>query len=148
MRPACLVVALGILAAALAADAQQPGKVARVAYLAPSSPSRQALRDGLRELGWVEGQNLVIESRFAGGKPERLRELAAELVRLRVDVIVTAGTAATLAAKQATRTIPIVFGSVGAAVDKGIVASLARPGGNVTGLELHPQDSGKILQLL
>jgi putative ABC transport system substrate-binding protein len=128
-----------LLAAPLAAEAQQTGKVYRVAFLGSTSPSgyasqMEAFRRGLRDLGYVEGQNLVIEFRWAQGKNERLPELAAELVRLKPDVLVTHGPPGALAAKRATDTIPIVLGAIGAAVETGAVDGLARPGGNVTGL--------------
>ena len=128
-----------LLAAPLAAEAQQTGKVYRVAFLGSTSPSgyasqMEAFRRGLRDLGYVEGQNLVIEFRWAQGKNERLPELAAELVRLKPDVLVTHGPPGALVAKRATDTIPIVLGAIGAAVETGAVEGLARPGGNVTGL--------------
>src|SRR4030095_7558680 len=108
-----------------------------------------AFRQGLRELGYVEGRNIVIEYRSAEGRNDRLPELAAELVRLKVDVLVTTGPAAVGAGKQATSTIPIVMGAVGDAVDFGFVASLARPGGNITGMSwLGPELNAKRLELL
>jgi putative ABC transport system substrate-binding protein len=127
-----------LLAAPLAAEAQQAGKVARIGFLGTRTPSDMspfldAFRQGLRELGWVEGQNTVIDYRFAEGRFDRLPELAAELVRLKVDIIVAATTPAAVAAKNATATIPIVGISLGDPVGLGLVASLARPGGNVTG---------------
>ncbi len=127
----------GAFAAPLAAGAQ--AKVYRVAFLGSTSPSAyasqmKAFRGGLRDLGYVEGQNLVIESRWAQGKYERLSELAAELVRMKPDVLVTHGPPGALAAKRATDTIPIVLGAIGEAVAIGAVEGLARPGGNVTGL--------------
>lgn len=138
-----------------AAFAQQhPAKTARIGLLGPESASgstsrHEALRAGLRELGYVEGTNLVTEYRFAEGKYERLPELARDLVRSKVDVIVTSGTPATRAAKQATATIPIVMAASGDAVATGLVASLARPGGNVTGFAfLSPEVSAKRLELL
>jgi len=152
-----VVLALGLLAAPLAADAQPAGKVARIGWLGfPSlAEPRTAetlghFRQGLRELGWLEGQNLVIEYRFAEGRAERFSDLAAELVRLQMDVIVTAsGEPAILAAKRATTTIPIVMAVSADPVGTGLVASLARPGGNVTGLSiLAPEVAGKRLQLL
>ena len=145
---------LALGAAPLAAEAQQAAKVARIGYLSPnlaSSPYlRNAFLQGLRDLGYVEGRNVVIEYRDAEGKLERLPALAAELVALKVDVIlVGGGTRVTLAAMQATRTIPIVFTGVGDPVDSGLVTSLARPGGNVTGLSsLGPELIGKRLELL
>ena len=134
--------------------AQQPGKVPRIGYLITSSPSAIAARmdvfqQGLGELGYVEGKNIVIERRHAEGKLDRLPELAAELVRLNVDVIVTSGPTATLPAKGATSTIPIVMTFDDDPVGSGFVASLARPGGNITGLStLAPEISGKQLELL
>src|SRR6266487_1456504 len=129
---------LALGAAPLAAGAQQAAKVARIGYLSPNlaaSPHlRAAFLQGLRDLGYVEGRNVVIEYRDAEGKVERLPALAAELVALKVDVIVTENsTLAARVAKQATTTIPIVFTSVGDPVESGLVTSLARPGGNVTG---------------
>jgi putative ABC transport system substrate-binding protein len=120
----------------LAAEAQPRPRVARVAFLEGGNVGShlwQATRDGLRDLGYVEGQNLIIEFRSAEGQFDRLPELVAELIRLRVDVIVTAGDPAVVAAKQATSTIPIVMAAVGDPVGRGFVTSLARPGGNVTG---------------
>ena len=112
-------------------------------------PTIEAFRQGLRELGYIEGQNISVEYRFAEGKDERHAIFAAELVNLGVDVIVTGGTAATLAAKQATSTIPIIVGGAGDLVSEGLVASLARPGGNVTGFtNIDPDLSAKRLQLL
>lgn len=145
-----VVLALGLLAAPLAADAQQAGKVARIGILMTTYwPPLDAFREGLRELGYVEGKNLAIEYRWAKQRTERFPELAAELVDLKVDVIVTAGTPATLAAKNATKTIPIVMASTGDAVGTGIVPSLARPGANITGLtSLNPELEGKRLELL
>jgi putative ABC transport system substrate-binding protein len=136
------------------AQAQQPTKVPRIAYLhgaslAATTARNEAFRQGLRELEYVEGKNIVIEWRFADGKFDRLPALAAELVRLKVDVIVTAGPLPTRAAKEATTTIPIVMASDPDPVGNGFVASLARPGGNITGLAtLAPELSGKRLELL
>jgi putative ABC transport system substrate-binding protein len=136
------------------AQAQQPTKIPRIGYLDIASPSTnparyEAFRQGLRELGYVEGKNIVIEHRFADGKPDRLPALAAELVRLKVDVIVTTGPTSTRAAKEATSTIPIVMAFDNDPVGNGFVASLARPGGNITGLStLAPEISGKQLELL
>src|SRR6266568_6725822 len=128
----------GLLVAPLAAEAQQAAKIARIGYLALNSGAnphlREAFRQGLRDLGYVEGRNVVIEYRSAEGKFERLPALAAELVALKVDVLVASGTLAALAAKRATSTIPIVFPFAVDPVTSGLVASLARPGGNVTGL--------------
>ena len=135
------------------AQAQQPGKVPRVGVLSTSTRSNlatrvNAFRQGMRELGYVEGKNIVIEDRYAEGKPDRVNELAAELVRTRVEVIVTGGPTATRSAKEATVTIPIVMANVGDAVGL-FVASLARPGGNITVLAtLRPELSGKQLELL
>jgi ABC-type uncharacterized transport system substrate-binding protein len=144
----------GLLAIPLAAQAQQAAKIARIGYLGttlaayPPNP-QDPFRQGLRDLGYVEGRNLVIEYRSAEGKYERLPALAAELVALKVDVIVAGGTPATLAAVQATRTLPIVFIGTADPVTSGLVASLARPGGNVTGLSvLAPELIGKCLELL
>jgi len=143
---------LSLLAAPLATEAQPPGKVYRIGYLAPDSPPAhlwEALLDGLRERGYLEGRNLVFERRFSEGQAERFPELAAELVRLRVDCIIVPTTPAALAAKHATQTIPIVFTSSLDPVGAGLVASLARPGGNLTGLSAFgPELSGKRLELL
>jgi len=144
---------LALLAAPLTTGAQAAGKVPRVGFLfyGSSEPSREldAFRQGLRELGYVEGQNITVEYRFASGQIERLPELAAELVRLKPDVIVTPGTPASLAAKQATRTIPIVFAGVADAVGAGLVTNLARPSGNITGLtSVSAELGGKRLELL
>jgi putative ABC transport system substrate-binding protein len=136
------------------ATAQQPTKIPRIGFLFALSPSVvsariEAFRQGLRDLGYVEGKNIVIEWRFAEEKPDRLPTLAAELVRLKVDIIVTAGPSATRSAKEATVTIPIVMGFDNDPVGSGFVASLARPGGNITGLAtLAPELSGKQLDLL
>jgi putative ABC transport system substrate-binding protein len=136
------------------AEAQQSKKVPRIGFLSAvplSSMSArvEALRQGLRELGYVEGQNIVIEYRFAEGKPDQVSHNAAELVRLKVDAIVTAGATDTGAAKKATSTIPIVMAFDSDPVGSGFVASLARPGGNITGLSsLTPEISGKQLELL
>jgi putative ABC transport system substrate-binding protein len=145
--------AIAFSAAPLAAEAQQAAKVARIGYLAltlaasPHAP--EAFRQGLRDLGYVEGRNLVIAYRDAEGKLERLPALAAELVALKVDVILAPTTPPALAAKQATRTLPIVFATVADPVTSGLVTSLARPGANVTGLSnLTPELVGKCLELL
>jgi putative ABC transport system substrate-binding protein len=144
-----------LLAAPLAAEAQQAAKVARIGYLtfnlaAANLHMREAFHQGLRDLGYVEGRNLLIEYRDAKGKPEQFPALAAELVALKVDVIVAVGgTLAALAAKQATTTLPIVFTASGDPVQEGLVASLARPGGNVTGLSIVTWELiGKSLELL
>jgi putative tryptophan/tyrosine transport system substrate-binding protein len=143
----------GVFAVPLAGEAQPTAKIARIGYLAANRAGappnlREAFRQGLRDLGYVEGRNVVIEYRDAEGKFERLPALAAELVALNVDVIVTAGgTLAALAAKQATR--PIVFIAVGDPVTSGLVTSLAKPGGNVTGVSLlFPELVGKCLEQL
>jgi putative ABC transport system substrate-binding protein len=136
------------------AQAQQTGKVPRIGYLFNTSPSAaafrvEAFRQGLRELGYAEGKNIVIESRYSEGKPDRLHALVAELVRLKVKVIVASGPIVTRAAKEATKTIPIVFVQEGDPVASGFVVSLARPGGNITGLStFSPELSGKRLELL
>jgi putative tryptophan/tyrosine transport system substrate-binding protein len=148
--------ALGAMLFALSysASAQQPAKIPRIGYLTASSlsvnPTRvAAFRQGLRELGYTEGKNIVIERRYAEGKLDRLPALLAELVRLKVDVIVTAGPPGTRAAKEAAVTIPIVMAQDSDPVGNGYVASLARPGGNITGLAtLAPEISGKRLELL
>jgi putative ABC transport system substrate-binding protein len=123
----------------LAARAQQAGRVYRIGVLetspaASNAPNFDALRKGLRELGYVEGQNLILDYRSADGRPERYPQLVAELLRLNVDLIVTRGTPAVMAAKNATETIPVVMAASGEPVGTGVVAGLARPGGNVTGL--------------
>jgi len=136
------------------AEAQQPTKIPRIGYLSAThrssvSARTEALRQGLRELGYVEGKNIIIEYRFADGRLDQVPQNAAELVRLRVDVIVTAGPTDTRAAKEATATIPIVMAFDSDPVGNGFVASLARPGGNITGLStLAPEISGKQLELL
>jgi putative tryptophan/tyrosine transport system substrate-binding protein len=148
-----IVVVVIVLAVAVIAEAQQP-KVVRIGFLGPTSAASnaermEALRTGLRELGYLEGKNLVIESRWAEGKFDRLPELAAKLVRLNVDVILTAGTPGIRAAKNATTTIPVVMVSSGDPVAFGFVASLARPGGNVTGSSnFAPELSAKRVELL
>ena len=140
-----------LLAAPLAVEGQQAAKIFRVGYLAtnPTPHLQEAFRQGLRDLGYVEGRNLVIEDRNAEGKLDRLPALATELVALKLDVIVAATTPATLATKQATKTLPIVFTAVAEPVTSGLVTSLAQPGGNVTGLSaLAPELVGKHLELL
>jgi len=147
-------VAGGLLAIPLVAEAQPKAGVPRIGYLGNSSPSLEsdlvdAFRQGLGEFGYTEGQNITIEYRWAEGKYDRFPDLVADLVRLKVDVIVTAGTPGALAAKQATKTIPIVMAVAGDAVGAGLVASLARPGGNVTGSTTIVQElEGKRLELL
>jgi ABC-type uncharacterized transport system substrate-binding protein len=156
MKRKITVLALSAMLFALCvpAHAQQPKKVPHVGVLAGGSAASdaariEALRQGLRELGYVEGKNLVIEYQYANGKTDRLTELAARLVDLKVEVIVTAGPSATRAAKQATTTIPIVMAQDSDPVGSGLVASLARPGGIITGLSrLSPELSGKQLELL
>ena len=136
------------------AEAQQPGKIPRIGYLSGASPStsparREAFAQGLIELGYVEGKNVVIERRWADGKFDRLPALAAELVHIKVDIIVTAGPQTTRPAKKATSTIPIVMAQDPDPVGNGFVASLALPGGNITGLATFaPELSGKQLELL
>ncbi len=143
----------GPLAAPLAAEAQQAGKVHRIGYLSGSSATAhliEAFRQGLRELGWVEGQNIVIDYRYAEGRLDRLPDLAAELVRLKVDIIVAVAVPPAAAAKNATGTIPIVMIAVADPVGQGLIASLARPGGNVTGVTISAglEIVGKQLELL
>jgi putative ABC transport system substrate-binding protein len=150
-----MTLALTILVVPLASGGQQRAHIPRLGFLSDGSPVAEggpnvkAFRQGLRELGWVEGQNLVIEYRWAEGRLERLPELAGELVRLPVDIIVATRTPASQAAKNATTTIPIV--SIGSSdpVVTGLVASLARPGGNLTGPASQARDlSGKRLEFL
>ena len=151
-----LALLLGMLSAAPTADAQSPTKVFRIGTLAPGArpaapdwKQRWAFVEGLRELGWIEGQNVVIEDRWADGKTDRLPALAAELVRLKVDAIFTRSWPAAVAAKLATTTIPIVIITAGDPVGTGLVASLAHPGGNITGLgDLTTELSAKRLELL
>ncbi|MFQ5899788.1 MAG: ABC transporter substrate-binding protein, partial [Candidatus Methylomirabilia bacterium] len=146
-----LTLALGLLAGPLPVEAQKAGKVSRMGFLSHRpSPHYEPFWQGLRERGWVEGQNLIIERRWAKGRSERFPDLAAELVGLQVDAIVAVTSAATRAAMQATRTTSIVMTVVGDPVTSGFVASLARPGGNVTGLSLLAglEIEAKRLQLL
>jgi putative tryptophan/tyrosine transport system substrate-binding protein len=151
-----LTLALGLLMAPLAAEAQPPTKVHRIGVLASSpspgpgrSPFTEAFLEEMRALGYVEGQHLVLEVRGAAGQYERFPALAAELVRLPVDVLLVPNTPAALAAKHATTTIPIVMVGLGDPVGSGLVASLARPGGNITGLSvMHPDLAGKQLEFL
>ena len=150
-----IVLVLGLFAARLPAEAQQAGKVTRIGFLGngspppPSAPMLAAFRQGLRDLGWTEGENLTIEYRWAEGKLNRLPGLAAELVGRQVDVLVAAGTPGPLALKRSTTTIPIVMLAAGDPVGTGLVASLARPGGNVTGLgTIAPDLAGKKLETL
>ena len=143
-----------LLAAPLAAEAQQPGKVYRVGFLGNSTAALEGnlvgpVREGLRDLGYIEGRNILIEYRWADGKYERFPALIAELAALKVDVIVTAGTPAALAVNKTTPSIPLVMAAVGDPIGVGLVASLARPGGNVTGLSaIAPELEGKRLELL
>src|SRR5437868_11380225 len=155
-RRAFIASALGLCAVPLVALAQHAGKVARIGMLLPNTPETAArspriaafLR-GLRDLGWIEGQNLAIEWRFAEGQMGRLAELAADLARIGVDAIVTAAAPSALAAQGATRTIPIVMLDPGDPVGLGLVASLARPGGNITGVSsIAPELAAKRLALL
>jgi putative ABC transport system substrate-binding protein len=138
----------------LAARGQQPGKLPTIGFLVPGTPSSHgqwfaALVQRLRELGWIEGRTVAIEYRWAEGRTERFDEIAAEFVRRKVDVIVTSSTALVVAAKQATSIIPIVFAAAGDPVGTGLVASLARPGGNVTGLSIQQTDvAAKRLEIL
>ena len=146
-----VVLALSPILVPLAAETQQAAKVPRIGNLASNLAANPHLRDafleGLRDLAYVDGRNVVIEYRDAEGKLDRLPALAAELVALKVDVIVVAGTTQALAAKQATRTIPIVFANVGDPVTSGLVTSLARPGDNITGLSvLAPELVSKCLE--
>jgi putative tryptophan/tyrosine transport system substrate-binding protein len=135
------------------AEAQQPKSIPRIGFLAVSPPSAlsdrlDAFRQGLRERGYHEGKNIVIEYRYGEGKPDRVPALARELVQLDVKVIVTGGAQATLPAKRVTSTIPIVMAQDNDPLGSGFVASLARPGGNITGLAtLSPETSGKLLEI-
>jgi putative ABC transport system substrate-binding protein len=150
----CLALCALLFALCVPAQAQQPAKITRIGFLGAASLSAtsariEAFRYGLRELGYVEGKNIAIEYRWAEGKIERLPDLAAELVRLKVDVIVTSSAAPTHAGKEATTTIPIVMANDNDPVGSGHVASLGRPGGNITGLATFaPELSGKQLKLL
>jgi putative tryptophan/tyrosine transport system substrate-binding protein len=152
-RIGLVILAVSLALAPLEAEAQQAAKVPRIGYLGLNRAAyphlHEAFLQGLRDLGYVEGRNVVIEYRDAEGKSERLPALAAELVALKVDVIVAPSTLPALAAKQATRTLPIVFASVSDPVSSGLATSLARPGGNLTGLsDLTPELVGKCLELL
>jgi putative ABC transport system substrate-binding protein len=144
---------LTVVGAPFVADAQRARNVHRIGWLSPASaakglPNLEALRAGLRDLGYVEGQTITIEARWADGRIERLPQLAAELVRLPVDVLCTAGSQASGAAKQATPTIPIVFANVAFPDQSGLVASYSRPGGNATGVAFIGPEYGKRLELL
>jgi putative ABC transport system substrate-binding protein len=153
-----VVLTLGFLRAPLAVEAQPPDKVYRIGVLERTSPAvnganLESFRQGLRALGYVESKNLVIEYRSAEGRDERFADLAAELVRLKVDLILTRGTPAALAAKNATPVIPVVITGVGDPVGQGIITSLAHPGGNITGLsatvtEIYPKRVGLIKELV
>src|SRR5215468_6466982 len=151
--PLRFLVVLVVFALCTPAEAQQPAKIPTIGYLGAgyrSSSLTDAFRQGLRELGYVEGKNILTEYRYAEGKPELLPDLAAELVRLQVNVIVATVTPAAMAAKKATQTIPIITVTTADPVGSRLVASLAHPGGNVTGLSLVPglEMSGKQLELL
>ena len=157
MTALALLVALtlSLFTAPLSVDAQKPAKVSRIGMLRPgsppagSSPNLDAFRQGMHDLGYIEGQHFIVESRWAEGSDERLHDLAAELVRLQVDIIMAAGVLATHAAQQATRTLPIVMLGVYDPVGAGLVASLARPGGNISGLStLGLELAGKRLEIL
>lgn len=148
-----LALAVSIAAAPYGADAQQVAQVSRIGFLSPSSSADAgrlaAFRQGLRDLGYVEGQNVAIESRWADGAYDRLPDLAVELVRLKVDVIVTYAAPAILAVRRATATIPIVMAGAGDPLGSGLVTSIARPGGNITGLSVvAPELVGKQLEIL
>jgi ABC-type uncharacterized transport system substrate-binding protein len=151
---ASVAVCAMVMALCITAGAQDPTKVPRIGYISVASPSAvavrvEAFRQGLRELGYIEGKSIVIEYRYAEGNLDRLPDLVAELVHLKMDVIVSPGGQVTRAAKEATRTIPIVMAFDSDPVGNGFVASLARPGGNVTGLStVSPDLSGKQLELL
>jgi putative ABC transport system substrate-binding protein len=156
MRRRQFITLLGGAAATwpLAARAQQPAKIPRIGFLGNSTATMEAnligpLRDGLRELGYEEGRNVIIEFRWADGKYDQFPALVAELLAAKVDVIITAGTPATLAIKKATSTVPLVFIAVGDPVGTGVVPNLGRPGGNITGLSsIAPDLEGKRLELL
>jgi len=143
-----------LFALSVSADAQQAGKIFRIGYLDPSTASGsavllEAFRQEMTKLGWIEGKNFTVDYRFGEQKNERLPELVADLVRLKVDLIVVSGEPPALAAKKATTTIPIVMATAGDPVAGGLVASLARPGGNVTGLSsLVPELNSKRLEIL
>jgi putative tryptophan/tyrosine transport system substrate-binding protein len=149
-----ILLVIAVMGVGAMAPAQQPTKIPRIGFLSATSASTipgriEAFRQGLRELGYVEGKNIIVEWRYAEGKFDRLPALAAELVRLKVDVIVTSGATGTRTAKEATNTIPIVMAQDRDPVAGGFVASLSRPGGNITGLStLAPEISGKQLELL
>jgi putative tryptophan/tyrosine transport system substrate-binding protein len=150
----CLFLIIACLGVGTIAEAQQPGKVPKIGFLIYDTPALaettvQAFRQGLRELGYVEGKTIVIEYRFAEGKLDRLSELAAELVRIKVDIIVASNSTAARAAKKVTNTIPIVLAQGSDPIQSGLVVSFARPGGNVTGLTNYSSELlGKRLELL
>ena len=154
MRREFIALLGGAAAWPVAARAQQPGKLRTIGFLGQSTRSAAsewvaAFVQRLRELGWMEGRTITIEYRWSEGRAERFAQIAAEFVRLKVDVILTSGTPEVLAAKQATSVIPIVFATAGDPVGNGLIASLARPGGNVTGMSLQSNDTaGKRLELL
>jgi putative ABC transport system substrate-binding protein len=154
MLPILVALAVGVLTEPLGVVAQPAGKVARVGVLSlgvalpPEEVAKSPFVTSLRDLGWAAGQNIIFEPRYAAGQTDRLPALAADLVRLKVDVIVTLSNQETLAAKQATASIPIVMLLGVAPVEAGLVASLARPGGNVTGTTVAPVALGKYLELL
>lgn len=154
MRNNFILLALGALLFALGSSvaAQQRARIYRIGYLSGEGgidEREEAIRQGLRELGYIDGQNLLIEWRFAKGDAARLPELAAELVGLKPDVLVTGGTTPARALKDSTTTIPIVVASAGDLVGRGLVASLARPGGNITGsTSIAPELNGKRLEIL
>jgi putative tryptophan/tyrosine transport system substrate-binding protein len=139
-----VILAVSLTCAPLAAEAQPAAKAFRIGFVSPISPGStiDAFRQGLREVGYVEGQNVIVETRFAEARLERLPELIAEVIRLKVDVLVVGSSAGALAAKRATTTVPIVFTGLIDPVDLGIVASLARPGGNITGVTFGVGGSG------
>src|SRR5438132_5276656 len=147
-----ILIGVSLLALSLPAYAQQSSKLRRIGYLSVRSASSEreaALIQGLRDLGWSDGENIMIEYRWAKGKPELLPQLAAELVRLKVDLIVAAATAAVQAAKNATTTIPVVMSPAADPVGSKFIAGLDRPGGNLTGMSLmEPELAGKRLELL
>jgi putative ABC transport system substrate-binding protein len=148
------ILTLTLLAAPLAVEAQPAGRVYRIGYLSYSSPASnphliEAFRQGLRELGWVVGQNITIDARFAEGRPDVVSVLAADLIRLKVDIIVATSTPAIVAAQNATKTIPVVMATASDPVGLRLVASLARPGGNITGMSnVGSETYGKELELL
>jgi putative tryptophan/tyrosine transport system substrate-binding protein len=150
----CFALCAMLLALSLSAEAQQPGRVPRIGYLGAFTPSAgapllEAFRQGLHELGYMEGRNIFIDYRWAEGTPDRFPALAGELINLKVDVIVTQSNAATATLQLATRTIPIVVAGMGDPVGSGFVASLARPGGNITGFSNESEEfAGKWVELL